>query len=305
MPPASVTVFGGTGFLGREIVRTLAENRVHVRVAARRPDRMPFDEPRWHVSTAHADVRDEATIAAAVEGSDSVVNAVALYVERGTETFDAVHVQGASNVARQSARAGVEHLVHVSGIGASTASASRYVRARAQGEARVRESFQAASIVRPSVLFGPDDAFLGTIDRITRLSPVFPLFGDGSTHLQPVYVGDVASAVAKILDRTEARGEVWELGGPCAYSYREIVETVAAYRGRKRLMLPVPYAMWLAQARVMSVLPSPPLTEDQIILVRSDNVVGEGVLAFDHLDITPRSVEEMLPECLGHARNDR
>ena len=236
---STVTIFGGTGFLGRAIVRRLVEMRVAVRIASRRPNRFPLDQNDQFVSTVRTDVRDEASVATAIEGSQAVVNAVGLYLERGAETFDAVHVKGALNVARQAAVAGIGRLVHISGIGADPASKSRYVRARAQGEIYVREAFETTTIVRPSALFGPGDAFLNAIDTISRVAPIFPLFGSGGTRLQPVYVGDVADAVARILDKPATRGRVCELGGPRIYTYRELIQSILAHRdGWFRYRLP-------------------------------------------------------------------
>jgi NADH dehydrogenase len=302
MPAASVTVFGGTGFLGRAIVRRLAENGVRVSVVARYPERLQLDGQNERIRAVRADIRDPAAVAKAVEGAEAVVNAVGLYVERGAETFNAVHVEGARQVARQASDAGAGQLVHISGIGASVASPSSYVRARAEGERCAREAFEGATVVRPSVLFGPGDALLSAIDTITRVVPVFPLFGTGDTRLQPIYVGDVADAVAEILEDPKKGGNIFELGGPRIYTYRELVEAVLDYRGRRRLLLPVPFAMWTLQARLLALSPSPPLTEDQVILMREDNVVGQEVMTIEALGTTVHDVEAMLPVCLGPER---
>ncbi|HSS64273.1 MAG TPA: complex I NDUFA9 subunit family protein [Gammaproteobacteria bacterium] len=296
----TVTVFGGTGFLGAAVVSRLLDAGMTVRVAARHPEHLPGQGPGSRVALAQADVRDPETVAAAVEGAQAVVNAVGLYLERGPDTFDVIHVQGAANVAGLAARAGVKTLIHVSGIGADPASASRYVRARANGERLVRDRFDGrATIVRPSVLFGPGDAFLNTIDAITRAAPVFPLFGRGRTRLQPVYVGDVADAVFRCIDGEAATGKICELGGPRVYTYRQVVERVLAFRRRRRLLLPVPFAVWSAQARVLSLFPSPPLTEDQVILMRDDNLVGEGTLTLEDLGASVHDLDAMLPQCLA------
>jgi NADH dehydrogenase len=251
------------------------------------------------VVTVQADVRDGASVEAALEGSRAVVNAVGLYVEKGAETFESVHVRGAGNVARLAARAGVERLAHVSGIGASSASSSSYVRARADGERIVIKSYPDATIVRPSVLFGPGDSFLTAIDGISRLSPVFPLFGSGDTRMQPVFVGDVAEAVARILEDSVTSARIGELGGPRVYTYREIVEAVLRYRGRRRVLLPVAFGLWALQAKLLALMPNPPLTEDQVILMGDDNVVGNGVTTLEDLGIMPRDLEALLPLCFG------
>jgi len=299
MPAAVVTVFGGSGFLGSAIVRTLVTLGAHVRIGVRRPSRARPVDDADSVTALQADVRDEASVAAALEGSRAVVNAAGLYVEKGADTFQSVHVRGAANVARLAARAGVERLAHISGIGTSSASLSSYVRARADGEHAVREAFHDATIVRPSVLFGPGDAFLSTVDAITQSSPVFPLFGNGDTRMQPVFVDDVAEAVARMLVDPATRAEVSELGGPRVFTYREIIEALLAYRGRRRVLLPVPFAMWTLQAKLLALLPNPPLTEDQVMLMRDANVVGDGVIIFEHLGIVPGDLVALLPLCLG------
>ncbi len=290
----SVTVFGGTGFLGQAIVRQLVESQSLVRVAVRHP----AAEYAEGVEQIQADVRDEAAVAAAVAGAQAVVNVVGLYVERGKETFDAVHVRGALHVARQAKRHGLARLVHVSGIGADLASTSPYIRARAQGELRVKKAFDAATIIRPSVLFGPQDAFLNALDQVSRLLPVVPLFGSGQTRLQPVYVEDVAAAVVACLRDAASVGETYELGGAEVRTYREILQRVLRHRSRRRAVLPVPFVIWDMLATGLSALPAPPVTRDQIALMRQDNIVHEGAPSFKELGITPRSVNELLPFCL-------
>ncbi len=294
-----ITVFGGTGFLGSAIVRTLLRQGSSVRVATRHPEREQTSDHPESVVAVQADVRDEASVEAALEGSRAVVNAVGLYVEKGADTFESVHVHGAGNVARLAARVGVQRLAHVSGIGASTASSSSYVRARADGERIVTESYPDATIVRPSVLFGPGDSFLSAIDGLSRLSPVFPLFGRGDTRMQPVFVDDVAEAVARILEGSATSARISELGGPRVYTYREIIEAVLHYRGRRRVLLPIPFRLWTLQARLLALMPDPPLTEDQVALMRDDNVVGKGVVTLEDLGIMPRDLEALLPLCFG------
>ena len=291
-----ITVFGGTGFLGRQIVSQLVDSGMRVRVAVRHPasGQTPNVEPMT------ADVRDEASVEAAIAGAHAVVNAVALYVERGNETFDAVHVRGALHVARQAKQHDARRLVHVSGIGVDPGSTSRYVRARAMGEQRVREAFEDATIVRPSVLFGPDDAFLTALDGLTGHVPLIPLFGAGETRLQPVYVGDVAAAVTACLGDPSAPGTVYELGGAESYTYREVLKLVLSHRGRGRALLPVPFAFWDILASGLAImLPSPPITGDQVALMRHDNVVHAGAAGFNELGITPSSLRALLPSCLG------
>ena len=302
MGQSVVTVFGGSGFLGRHIVGRLAGQGAKVRAASRHPERT--DVPGTgveggEIDSVYADVRDDASVASAVAGSGSVINAVGLYVERGAETFEAIHVRGAERVARHASRAGVERLVQISGIGADANSDSPYVRARAHGESAVQEAFEGATILRPSVLFGPGDAFFNSLARIAKVTPALPLFGNGGTRLQPVYVDDVAKAVAKILAEPRSRGRVYELGGPRTYSYRALLRLMLRQLGRRRLLLPLPFFVWELLADVMSLLPNPPVTRDQITLMRRDNVVGPGALSFTDLGIEPAAVEAVLPAYLG------
>lgn len=297
-----VTVLGGSGFLGREIVKRLARNGWAVRVAVRRPEAVPaagWGEDAGNVSAINADVRDEASLALAFEGAQAVVNAVGLYLERGEETFEAVHAQGALNVARQGRLVGVERLIHVSGIGADPRSSSSYVRSRAKGEALVREEFPRAIIFRPSAIFGPGDALFSVLAAIARRAPVIPLFGHGQTRLQPVYVGDVAEAAGRALGEASSEGNLYELGGPDVYAYRALVELVLRQLGKRRLLLPMPFPVWALLARILSLLPTPPLTRDQVVLMRQDNVVAEDALTLDELNVVPTAVEAMLPAIIS------
>jgi NADH dehydrogenase len=293
-----VTVLGGSGFLGREIVKRLAREEMAVRVAVRHPESVSAaagGEDVENVSAVYADVRDETSIAMAIEGAEAVVNAVGLYVERGKETFEAVHGQGALHVARQAGQAGIGRLIHISGIGADPQSESSYVRSRARGEALVQDAFPAVTIFRPSVMFGPGDALFGVLAAIARRSPVIPLFGRGQTRLQPVYVGDVAEAVAQALGEPSSEGKVYELGGPDIYTYWALVKLVLQQLGSRRMLMPVPYPVWDLQARILRFLPNPPLTRDQVALMKRDNVISPGTLTLADLGIIPTPVEAILP----------
>ncbi len=291
-----VTVFGGTGFLGRAVVARLIAEGARVRVAARHPDNSA--QPAG-VEAVAADLRDADSVARAVADADWVVNAVGLYQESRGETFQAIHVEGASTVAAAANRGTAQALVHISGIGADLASESSYVRARATGEIAVREAFPEATILRPSVLFGPEDSFFNSLARIARLLPVFPLFGDGRTRLQPVYVEDVAAAVARSLSLPEAHGRVYELGGSESYSYRALIELLLRQIGIGRPLLPLPFAVWQAQASLLGLLPRPPITHDQIALMRKDNVADPELPGFAELGLEPAAVEEILASYIG------
>lgn len=316
------TVFGGSGFVGRHIVEHLARDGWRVRVAVRDPVGAEFLKPAGDVGQivpVFADIGNEVSVGAAIDGAGLVVNSVGILTERGRATYKAIHVEGAERVARAAAQKGAATLVHVSAIGADPASPAAYARSKAEGEARVRAAFPAATILRPSVVFGPGDGFFTLFDRMARLSPVMPvfvagglklrhcgplpcgldLFGDKGPLLQPVYVGDVAKAVLAAIHAGEARGKIYELGGPRVMSLKDIVTLVLATGGRKRALLPVPMGVARLQAALMRVLPNPPLTPDQVRMLAIPNVVGEGAAGFDALGIVPTAAEVILPTYLG------
>ena len=298
-----VTVFGGSGFLGRRIVRRLAADGAEVRIAVRRPERAALLARfgrAGQITPVRADVWDEATVAPALGGADAVVNTVGHYVERGGASFEAIHGQGARHVAEAATAAGVPRLVHISGIGADPASDSSYVRARAAGERLVREAFPAATILRPSVMFGPGD-FLNRLARLARVMPVIPLFGSGETKLQPVYVDDVAAAVTTALATPQAAGKLYELGGPRVYTYKALVQLVLERTGRRRLLLPLPYSLWIALAAIMAPLPQRPISRDQVKLMQQDNVVSADALSFADLGIVATPLEAVVPSYLRRA----
>jgi uncharacterized protein YbjT (DUF2867 family) len=300
MAPYLVTVFGGSGFVGSAIVERLAHDAAEVRVAVRHPERVRAATAGrgGRIMPVRADVWEADSVPPAVEGADAVVNTVGHYVARGQRTFEAIHGQGARNVAKAAALAGVRRLVHISGIGADPASPSPYVRARAIGEQYVREAFPEATILRPSVIFGPGDAFFNVLARLTRVLPVLPLFGTGAMRLQPVYVCDVAEAVAQALVQPKAAGRTYELGGPRTYRYRELLQLVLRQTGRRRLLLPLPFLVWDTLAALLSPLPTPPVSRDQVTLMKEDNVVGTDVGTLRDLGITPTPLEAILPSYL-------
>lgn len=293
-----VVIFGGTGFLGRAVVAALAGNGWRVRVAARHPC---ASAPSDSIEPCTVDIRDENAVAAAIEGTDAVVNAVSLYVEKGGIEFETIHVHGAARIARLAAAAGVRRLIQVSGIGVDPMSESRYVRARAEGETVVCSAFPATTVMRPSVIFGARDHFLSTLDAVTRL-PIIPLFGDGGTRLQPVHVEDVALAIRTSLSDPATAGTVFELGGAEVLRWRDILHAVLRQRGRRRILMPVPFRIWRAIARVSTLLPNPPVTMDQLVLMSTDNVVGRGVSDFADLGIEPRGLVGQVSTCLGSGR---
>jgi NADH dehydrogenase len=247
-----------------------------------------------------ANIHDERSVADALAGAYGVVNAVSLYVEHGQQTFHSVHVESAQRVAAQAHRAGVERLVHVSGIGADAASQSRYIRKRGEGELAVRAAFADALFVRPAVMFGPNDAFLTTILKLLRQLPIYPMFGRGLTRLQPAYVEDVAEAIGRIMQRAETPSMIFELGGPRVYSYEEILRAVAHQAGLAPLLIPIPFAVWHALTWAFEILPNPLLTRNQVELMQIDTVSSPEMPGFGELGISPHSLEAILQRMLSN-----
>jgi uncharacterized protein YbjT (DUF2867 family) len=296
MNDRTVTVFGGTGFLGRRVVRHLRKGEFSVRIASRHPERgkelFGSDDPQ--LQSVEADIHDERSIAGALAGAYGVVNAVSLYVEHGRETFHSVHVESAQRVAAQAHRAGVERLAHVSGIGSDAASPSLYIHERGEGELAVRGAFADTTLIRPAVMFGPDDAFLTAILKLLRRLPIYPMFGRGLTKLQPAYVEDVAEAIARALQRREPHAITYECGGPRVYSYEEFLRDLAHEADLKPILFPLPFAEWHVLAWASEMLPSPPVTRNQVELMQVDNVCSPEIPGFGELGISPHSVEEIL-----------
>jgi uncharacterized protein YbjT (DUF2867 family) len=289
-----VTVFGGTGFIGRRIVRHLSESGATVRVASRHPRQGGAN----HVSQITADAHDERSIEAALVGADGVVNAISLYFEDGSDTFHSVHVEAAARIASVARRVGAKRLVHLSGIGADAASPSPYIRSRGEGEAAVQTAFPGVVIIRPAVMFASDDSFLTTILRLLRVMPAYPLFGDGRTRLQPVYADDVAAAIAQLLRQSKNPYPTYELAGPRVYSYEELLRTIVRTAGLRPMLMRMPFALWNGLASVAEVLPHPPLTRNQVELMQIDSTASETLPGFRVLGISPRSLEDELEAML-------
>ena len=293
-----VTVLGGTGFLGRRVVRHLLDRGFCVRATARHPQRVPtlFGPNEVGAEAVGADVHDEASVAAALAGTYAVVNAVSLYVEHGgDETFRAVHVEAAERIGRLAREAGVGRLIHVSGIGADPASPSNYIRARGEGEIAVREAFAGVTLVRPSVMFAPDDYFLTTLTRLLRILPIYPLFGRGRTRLQPVHVEDVGEAIARILGLAAgSRRPCCELGGPRTNAFAELVRSVADGIGTRPWLAPLPFVLWEAVALLSELAPGGPLSRNQVALMRRDNVAARDLPGLRDLHIAPTALEDVV-----------
>lgn len=294
------TVFGGSGFIGRYVVKRLARQGYLVRVAVRDPEAALFLKPMGTVGQVvplYASITDDASVANAVAGADVVVNLVGILAESRGAGFQSIQAEGAGRVARLSAAAGVGRLVHVSAIGADPASPSRYAQSKAAGEQAVRAAFPDATILRPSVVFGPEDQFFNRFAAIARLAPVMPVIA-GATRFQPVYVGDVADAVIAALTRPDAVGALYELGGPQVWTMREIMAYILTLTGRDKMMVNIPMCVARLQASVMELIPGKPLTRDQLVLLQRDNVPDPGVPGLAALDIVPTPVELIVPAYL-------
>jgi NADH dehydrogenase len=300
-----VAVFGGTGFIGRHLVRRLAKAGARVRVVARDPEAGMFLKPMGEpgqIILDRGNLLDAGSVAEAVAGADIVVNLVGVLYESGPYSFAAVHVEGARSVAEAAKAAGARRLVQVSAIGASNRSPALYARTKAAGEAAVGKAFPGATIVRPSIVFGPEDDFFNRFAALARLVPALPLYGGGRTRFQPVYVGDVAEAIVRIIEDTQTAGKTYELGGPHVYTFREVLEIVLRETGRARLLVPLPFWVANLQARIFELLPKPLLTRDQVKMLARDNVVGRKVLGLADLGITPTAVEAVVPAYLVRHR---
>lgn len=304
-----VTVFGASGFLGRHVVLALARRGYRIRAAVRRPDLAEHLQPLGGVGQimpVQANLRYRWSVDRAVDGADAVVNLVGILYQSGRQSFDAVQGFGPRAIAEAARAAGLNSIVHVSAIGADAASPAAYARSKAAGEAGVLETLSDSVILRPSIVFGPEDDFFNRFAAMARMSPVLPLVGGGGTKFQPVYVGDVAAAVAKAVDGGCKPGTVYELGGPEVKSFKECLELMLEITRRKRLLLPLPFGAAEMLARVLQLLPKPLLTVDQVKMLRVDNVVSAAAEAEGRtlagLGINPSSLAAILPSYLTRFR---
>ena len=303
-----VTLIGGSGFIGRHVVQSLAKRGYRIRVACRRPDLaghvVVLGTP-GQIVPVQANVRYPASLAAACDGAFAVVNLTGLLYNGGAQTFDAVHVFGAEAVAQAANTAKAQVLVHLSAIGADANSASSYDSTKAEGEAKAQTSFAGVSIVRPSIVFGPEDGFFNRFAAMARYSPALPLIG-GQTKFQLVFVGDVAEAIATLIDRGLADGKTYELGGPAVKSFKELLNYVLEVTMRKRLLLPLPFPLASLMGTIAGILPNPALTSDQVELLKHDNVVSAAAEAegrtLPGLGIAARSIESVVPSYLYRYR---
>jgi len=304
-----VTIFGGSGFLGRSVVRALCKRDYRIRVAVRRPELTGHLQPLGRVGQIHAvqaNLRYPASVEAAMRGAQIAINLVGILAPSGAQTFDAVQAEGASTVAKAAAAAGAR-MVHVSAIGADENSPSHYARSKAAGETAVLSAVPSATIFRPSVVFGPEDDFTNRFAGLAQISPALPLIGGGLTRLQPVYVGDVATAIADAVDGHAKAGATYELGGPEVLTMREIMELILRTVERDRMLVSLPFGLAKLQALFLQFAPAPlTLTPDQVELLRSDNVVSEAAkgagLTLEGLGIAPDSLEAIAPQYLWRFR---
>jgi NADH dehydrogenase len=303
-----ITVFGGSGFLGRHLVRALAKRHYRIRVAVRRPDLAGHLQPLGRVGQIHAvqaNVRYTQSVEAAARDADVVVNLTGILFQRGRQRFDAVQGFGAEQVALAAAAHGAR-MVHVSAIGADEHSASLYARSKAAGEQAVLAAVRSANVFRPSIMFGPEDGFFNKFAAMARLLPALPLVGGGETKFQPVFVGDVAEAIARAVDGNAAPGTIYELGGPEVRTFKQLMEYLLATIERKRLLIPLPFAVAKLQAQFLQYLPKPPITPDQVELLKVDNVVSDAAIrdgrTFEGLGIEPTAMQTVVPTYLWRFR---
>jgi NADH dehydrogenase len=303
-----ITVYGGSGFLGRHVVRALAKRNYRIRVAVRRPDLAFHLQPLGRVGQIHAvqaNLRDAPAVEAAARDAQVLINLVGILFEGGRQRFDTIHSFGAEQVAL-AAHAHGARLVHVSAIGADEHASAHYARSKAAAERLVLAAQPTATIMRPSILFGPEDAFFNRFASLATMSPALPLIGGGDTRFQPVFVGDVASAIADAVDGKTRAGTIYELGGPEVKTFRQLLEYVLATIERKRLLVPVPFFVAKLQAMMLQYLPMPLLTPDQVELLRVDNVVSEAAKAegrtLQGLGIVPEPIEAIVPSYLWRFR---
>ncbi|HEY4076995.1 MAG TPA: complex I NDUFA9 subunit family protein [Rhizomicrobium sp.] len=299
-----VTVFGGSGFLGRHTVRALARAGWRIKVATRHPNVAFFLRPLGSVGQidfVKCDVAEAEQVQHAVLGASAVINLTGILFQKG-QTFEDVQAEGAANIAQAAAAVGATSLVHVSAIGADAESDSGYAVTKAMGEAAVREAFPTATILQPSIIFGPEDSFFNKFAAMARMFPALPLIGGGKTRFQPVFVGDVATAIVTALKSPDAKGRTYELGGPTSYSFKELLELILRETGRSRLLVPLPFGLAMFKAAFLQLLPNPLLTMDQVRLLKKDNVVSPTAASLADLGITPTSVEAVVPSYLWRYR---
>jgi len=297
-----VTVFGGSGFIGRHLVEHLARTGASVRIAVRRPSKTAEPQSRAKVQHVAADILDHGTVKAAIQGADTVINLVGILTQTGQQTFRAVHEDGAHRVAATAQRLGVGQLVHISALGAGRTAPALADRSKAAGEAAVHAAFPEATVIRPSLVYGPDDHFFNGFAALARRLPALPLIGGGRTRFQPIYVEDVVAGVAAILGDPASRGKTYEFGGPRIYTFKELIEFVCVTISVRPLLLPVPF--WAAEVLggALQVFPDAPLTRDQVRLLKTDKVVSGSEPTLADVGVEAKALETIVPEYLAMYR---
>ena len=303
-----ITVYGGSGFLGRHVVRALAKRHYRIRVAVRRPDLAGHLQPLGRVGQIHAvqtNIRDAASVQAAAREADVLINLVGILAEGGRQRFDAVHAAGAEAVAKAAAASGAR-MIHVSAIGADEQSTAQYARSKAQGEQKVMENVPSAVVFRPSIMFGPEDTFFNRFAALARLSPVLPLIGGGVSRFSPVFAGDVAAAIADAVDGRATPGTIYELGGPDILTFKELMQFTLKTIQRSRVLLPIPFPLARPLAAIAQFMPGSPLTPDQVEMLRTDNIVSDAAKrdgrTFEAFGIRPDSIAAIVPSYLWRFR---
>jgi uncharacterized protein YbjT (DUF2867 family) len=303
-----ITVYGGSGFLGRHVIRALCKRGYRIRVAVRRPELAGHLQPLGRVGQIHAvqaNLRYPGSVEAAARGADVLINLVGILFERGKQRFDAVQAFGAESVALAASAYGAK-LVHISAIGADENSAAAYARSKAMGEKLVLAARPDATVLRPSVVFGPEDDFFNRFAALAMFAPALPLVGGGHTRFQPVYVGDVAAAVVEAVEGRTKSGNIYELGGPEVRTFKELMQYVLQVTGRSRLLVPLPFALAEVQAWFLQLLPKPLLTVDQVKLLKSDTIVSDAAKSegrtLEALGIAPTAMEAIAPTYLWRFR---
>ncbi|MFY9288352.1 MAG: complex I NDUFA9 subunit family protein [Alphaproteobacteria bacterium] len=302
--PQQITIFGGSGFIGRALIRRLAKTGAIIRVATRDVEKTLPLKPMGNVGQIvpiPCSVRSDTDVAEAIGQSDIVINLLGILFEKGRNNFKALHVEAAARIARTAKERGVKHLIHMSALGADDHAASKYAQSKAAGEQAIKTFYPKATIIRPSIVFGAEDNFFNKFAGLAQLSPALPLIGGGLTKFQPVYVDDVAHAICKVLEKTETAGQLFELGGPQVYSFRQLLEYILEVTHRQRSLINMPWALASFKAIFLQLAPQPMLTCDQVLMLKSDNVV-KGGKTFRDLDMQATALELIVPTYLARFR---
>lgn len=301
----TITIIGGSGFIGSYIVKELAQTGAAIKIACRHPDRALYLKPAGRVgqiAPTYIDLTKADTITKAIEGSDYVINLVGLLFEKGKQDFASAHAKGPERLAKIAKEQGVKKFIHMSALGVGKHNKAKYTRTKAMGEKAVLAAFPEATIIRPSVVFGPEDNFFNQFAKMTAVSPFLPLIGGGTNQMQPVYVADVAKAFAAIIQKQGTEGIIYEIGGPTAYSFKALMELILTTIDKKRTLLPIPFIVAKFIAFFMEFMPTPLLTRDQVELLKTDNILDGSCPGLKELGITPTSVEAVLPAMLAYYR---